>query len=81
MHFEAQSKGKRGIPTSWKDLSQSGRYSFKYYDHSAPDRTVTGRELMTRGLQVTLPLTNSSELIFIEGSSTLGEMRRLLRKK
>jgi len=47
-------------------LRPAGRYLLKFYDHSAPDRTVTGRELMTRGLKVTLPLPNSSELIFIE---------------
>ena len=49
-------------------LEPAGRYALKFYDHSAPDRTVTGRELMTRGLKVTLPEPNSSEVIFIEGA-------------
>ena len=49
-----------------RGLQRSGRYLLKFYDHSASDRTVTGRELMTRGLEVMLPLPNSSELIFVE---------------
>ena len=47
-------------------LEPTGRYGLKFYDHSAPDRTVTGRELLGTGLKVTLPLQNSSELIFVE---------------
>jgi hypothetical protein len=52
-----------------RGLQRSGRYLLKFYDHSASDRTVTGRELMTRGLEVMLPLPNSSELIFVEGAA------------
>jgi hypothetical protein len=50
-------------------LQPAGRYLLKFYDRSAPDRTVTGHELLTDGLKVALPLTNSSELIFIEGAA------------
>jgi alpha-galactosidase len=50
-------------------LQPAGRYLLKFFDHSAPDRTVAGRELMTQGLKVGLPLQNSSELIFIEGAA------------
>jgi alpha-galactosidase len=50
-------------------LKPSGRYSLKFYDHSAPDRTVTGQELIIRGLNVALALPNSSELIFIEAAA------------
>ena len=46
-------------------LEPSSRYVLKFNDHSSPDRTVTGDELMKRGLEVTLPVRNSSELIFI----------------
>jgi hypothetical protein len=49
-----------------KGLDPTGRYMLRFYDHSAPDRTVTGRELMGAGLKVMLPLQNSSELIFVE---------------
>ncbi|MGC2184250.1 MAG: alpha-galactosidase [Terriglobales bacterium] len=67
--FRGTIEGEKRHSYLLEGLEPAGRYSLKYYDHSAPDRTVTGRELMTRGLQVTLPLTNSSELIFIEGSA------------
>jgi hypothetical protein len=47
-------------------LQPAGRYLLKFYDHTSRDHTVTGRELMTRGLKVALSLPNSSEVIFIE---------------
>jgi alpha-galactosidase len=46
-------------------LQPSRHYQLRYYDHSSPDRMISGHELMTRGLPVALPLPNSSELIFI----------------
>jgi hypothetical protein len=48
-------------------LQASARYVVKFNDHSSADRKMMGRELMGPGLKVTLPLQNSSELIFIEG--------------
>jgi hypothetical protein len=50
-------------------LQPSGRYVLNFHDHSAPDRTITGRDLMAKGLKVMLPLANSSELIFIESAT------------
>jgi alpha-galactosidase len=50
-------------------LEFSGRYRLRFNDHSAADRTVTGHELMGKGLKLTLPLPDSSELVFIEGQS------------
>ena len=47
-------------------LQPEARYRLKFHDHSAPDRVAAGRTLMQPGLDVTLPLVNSSELIFIE---------------
>jgi len=49
-----------------KGLDAKGRYLLRFYDHTSSDRAVTGQELMTQGLKVTLALPNSSELIFIE---------------
>lgn len=48
-------------------LQATSRYVVKFNDRSSADRKMTGRELMGQGLKVTLPLQNSSELIFIEG--------------
>ena len=50
-------------------LEPSGSYRLKFYDHSAGDRIVTGSALMTEGLNVSLALPNSSELIFIDDAS------------
>ncbi len=41
-------------------------YLLSFHDHSASDRVVAGRKLLTSGLTVKLPVSNSSELIFIE---------------
>jgi hypothetical protein len=40
-------------------------YQIHFQDQSSPDRRTTGRELLARGLTVSLAVPNSSELIFI----------------
>jgi alpha-galactosidase len=40
-------------------------YRLRFHDHSAPDRTVSGRELLDSGLTVNLSGPNSSELVLI----------------
>ncbi len=47
-------------------LNSSARYSIQFHDHSAPDRSMTGQELMRTGLTVKLGLPNSSEVVFID---------------
>src|SRR5207245_762199 len=49
-----------------KGLRTDARYTVHFRDHSGPDLVVAGRELMSGGLKVDLPLSQSSELIFIE---------------
>lgn len=46
-------------------LQPSGHYLLKFHD-AGTERTVTGADLMTRGLNVALGMPNSSELVFIE---------------
>ncbi|MGH9530207.1 MAG: glycoside hydrolase family 36 protein [Terriglobales bacterium] len=65
--FHGTAAGEKNHSFALEGLQPSLRYRLKYYDHTSHDRTVKGRELMTRGLHVSLPLPNSSELIFIEG--------------
>ena len=48
-----------------KGLQPSAHYQLQFHDHSSPDRVVTGRELMGRGLAVELPWSNSSEIVSI----------------
>jgi alpha-galactosidase len=64
--FRGTVEGENTHSYALKGLEPSARYLVKFYDHSSPDRAITGTQLMTRGLKVTLPLPNSSELIFIE---------------
>ncbi len=45
-------------------LESSKRYRLSFVDHSATDRSATGTEL-AKGLKLTLPLKNSSELVLI----------------
>jgi alpha-galactosidase len=54
-------------------LDASRRYHLHFEDRTAPDREATGRELMQFGLNVHLPGSLSSELIFIEESAAARE--------
>ena len=47
-------------------LDPARRYHLHFNDGTAPDRTATGSELMTRGASVHLANPLSSELVFIE---------------
>lgn len=47
-------------------LNPSTRYQLHFQDGSSPDRSATGRQLMSEGVAVHLPHPLSSELIFIE---------------
>jgi hypothetical protein len=46
-------------------LRADGEYQLRFHDHTSPDQTMAGSELLGRGLTVELPLANSSELVFI----------------
>jgi hypothetical protein len=52
------------FPVEGVEAAHDYRLHFSY--HSAPDRIVSGRELLDRGLTVVLPLPLSSELVFID---------------
>lgn len=67
--FRGTTEGEKTHSYALRGLEPAALYQVKFYDHSNPDRTVTGKELMTQGLKVTLPLPNSSELIFLEGAA------------
>jgi Glycosyl hydrolase family 36 C-terminal domain len=48
-----------------RGLVPTKSYRLHFQDGSAPDRTATGRDLQDSGLALTLPIPNSSELVFI----------------
>lgn len=63
--FRGTARGESTHGFVLKGLRPTAHYAITFHDHTSPNRTLTGRELMNRGLQVKLPYVNSSELIFI----------------
>ena len=51
---------------SLQGLQPKARYRVRFHDHSSPDATVSGSQLMQTGLRVRLSESNSSEVIFLE---------------
>jgi Melibiase/Glycosyl hydrolase family 36 C-terminal domain len=49
-----------------RGLKPDFRYQLRFNDHSSPDQLVDGKELMKAGLEVRLPIVNSSEIIFLK---------------
>jgi hypothetical protein len=49
-----------------RGLRETGAYKVRFQDHSSPDYTATGRQLMRAGIKVRDPVANSSELVFLE---------------
>lgn len=47
-----------------RGLLPNAHYRLSFHDHTSPDRTATGAELLHAGLLVNLPIPTSSELIF-----------------
>lgn len=52
-----------------KGLLPTRLYTVHCEDHTSPDRTATGKDLMDSGLTVALTLPESSELVFISESA------------
>jgi len=49
-----------------RGLDPAASYQIQFHDHSSGDATLRGADLMDAGLLVTLPLPNSSEVIFLK---------------
>lgn len=47
-------------------LHPDRRYHLTFQDHGLQDRDVSGSLLLSRGLEVSLPVANSSELVFLD---------------
>ena len=84
-YFDAQSG--RGVVYAFRGATETepshtfvlrgvraeSRYRLCYHDHSAPDRSLTGRELLSEGLMVKLLAPNSSEIIFVTDEAVADE--------
>lgn len=64
--FRGTVEGKNWHLFRLEGLEESRRYQLRFFDHSSPDRTVSGRALIKQGLKVKLASPNSSELVLIE---------------
>ncbi len=64
--FHGTAEGEKTHSFTLQGLQPAGQYRLRFYDHSAPDRIVPGKQLTEEGLRVTLPLPNSSEIVLIE---------------
>lgn len=53
-----------------RGLRSGSQYKLRFHDHSSRDQTLKGRDLMTRGLELKLPLPNSSEIVLVEEVSS-----------
>jgi len=40
-------------------------YRLKFRDHPERDKTVPGRQILTEGIEVALPLPDSSEIVLL----------------
>ncbi len=49
-----------------RGLRPESSYRLTFHDHSSPDQTVSGRNLMKEGVRVSLQLPESSELVFVK---------------
>ena len=47
-------------------LDQATHYHLHFYDGSGPDRSASGQELMNKGVKLTLPFPQSSEIVLLE---------------
>ena len=64
--FHGTTENEKSHAFQLEGLNSSGHYLLRFHDHSSPDKKVSGKELLTRGVKVALPLPNSSELVFID---------------
>lgn len=66
--FRGSSETESAHTFALRGLNVDTRYEIRFHDHSSPDRSFTGRELMERGLSVSLTVPNSSEIVFLQGA-------------
>ncbi len=62
--FHGTDVSKKTFRCVFEGLLPSQFYRLRFHDHSQPDRTARGAELMRDGITLTLPEANSSELVF-----------------
>ena len=64
--FRGSTKSESTHSFALKGIVAAATYQLHFHDHSSPDRTATGRELLTGGLKIALRNPQSSELVLFE---------------
>jgi alpha-galactosidase len=64
--FRGTTETERNHTFVLKGLRPEGSYRLRFHDGSSPDRTMSGKELLTKGLTLDLALPLSSEIVFLE---------------
>jgi hypothetical protein len=64
--FRGSIEGESSHTFLLKGLRPERSYRVRFQDHSSPDKVARGKDLLSEGITVVLPSTNSSELIFFE---------------
>jgi alpha-galactosidase len=67
--FRGSSPGNNNHVFRLKGFAPEKTYRLHFQDESARDRSVTGRDLLGSGVALTLPIPDSSELVFIESAT------------
>jgi hypothetical protein len=49
-----------------KGLGENTNYTVRSEDHSTPDATYSGKDLITTGLTIQLPARYTSDLLYLE---------------
>jgi hypothetical protein len=52
-----------------KEVKQESKYSVRTEDHSTPDATYSGKDLMTSGLSMQPPARYTGDLVYLEGGN------------
>jgi alpha-galactosidase len=66
--FRGTADGQNQHTFTLHGLRPDRQYQLRFHDHSATDRSVSGQDLLNKGLTVLLPLPQSSELVFLDES-------------
>lgn len=64
--FHGSIQGETSHKFILRGLNPASTYRIRFHDHSSRDLIVSGRKLVTSGLEVRLPERMSSEIVFVE---------------
>jgi hypothetical protein len=67
--FRGSTKSESAHSFVLNGITAASTYQLHFHDHSSRDRRITGRQLLTSGIKLTLPNPLSSELVFFEKRS------------